>query len=127
MVQMRTRDRTRIREVDVEVVSNADHPDGPFPSLRAESTGAAQTGDDECEIVFWQGYVSATFYARLLTEENPLAAIAQSPFFRHRRNNPPEPNGATLTAHQALTKQLEHEGWRRVGTGPAWFSHRFGR
>lgn len=134
---MPTRGRTKIREVDVEIVSSAD-PQEPFASLRTEnpspgpeepfaSLRAENPGDDECEIAFWQGYVRAAFYARLLADEDPLAAIAQSPFFRHRGKTPPEPNDATLAAYDALKKQLEHEGWRRVGTGSAWFSDLFGR
>ena len=83
--------------------------------------------DEVCETALWRGYFKAAFYAWLLEEDEPLQAIAQSPFFRHRSHDLPEPSGQALAAYEALNEQLEKTGWSRIGTGRLWFMERFGR
>jgi hypothetical protein len=79
---------------------------------------------DTCEIVLWQGYVKAQFYARPLEED---LAIATSPAYWSVRG-PVVPDDPQATAAlDALVETLNEEGWEEAGRGPAWYARRFRR
>jgi len=103
-------------------------PAWPAPvSMRDTSVVTQMEVDHVCEITFWRGYVKAAFYARLVGDSNPLAAVAQSPYFRHRGATLPESAGDALSAYEALRQQLEHAGWQHVRPGRVWFADVFSR
>jgi hypothetical protein len=96
----------------------------PVPNTNRVSDAAAE---DVCEIKFWRGYFRAAFYARPNSDSDVLAAIARSPYFRHRGARAPDRAGPALAAYEALLQELESAGWERVRRGNVWFADVFAR
>jgi hypothetical protein len=105
-----------------------ERPAWPAPIRVRDTSLVTELGPENvCEISFWRGYFKAAFYARLVSESDPLAAVARSPYFPYRGTEVPERSGETLAAYEALRQQLERAGWEHTRPGNPWFADVFRR
>ena len=82
---------------------------------------------ETCEIVWWRGFVKSQFFAVATTDGDDIERVAESPLFRWRSAEPPEPVDEPLSAHRTLVAILEAEGWARSGGGDEWYTLRYRR
>ena len=97
------------------------HPQETRPSPRQEEAF------DTCEIVWWRGIVKSQFFAVVTSGTDDTERVAESPLFRWRGAEPPEPIGEPLAAHRTLVAILEADGWARAGDGDEWYTLRYRR
>ena len=102
-------------------------PTLPRPSPIRPATTLRRPNGEVCEIAFWRGYVTGSFYARVFDDDGEPVAIAQSPSFRHRGKAEPEATDKVVAAYQALRTQLERAGWEYMSDGASWFATVFRR
>jgi hypothetical protein len=59
--------------------------------------------------------------------EGEEVAVAESPHFRARGSDQPEPTPEAEVALEALRERLEADGWTMARAGDKWFDHVFER
>lgn len=100
-----------------------ERPPWPAPvPVRETNLATGAASETLCEIKFWRGYFSGAFYARLASDSDPLAAVARSPYFRHRGADVPQRAGPALSAYEALLEELQRAGWEHGRPGNVWFA-----
>lgn len=106
------------------------HAELPRNARFCSSCGASQTGDSwqECEIIWWRGYVAGEFVAVRIVDGIPAEEVGRSEAFRWLRARPVPPEKRRVVSRlETLGKQLESQGWERTGQGHEWCAHRFRR
>jgi hypothetical protein len=105
-----------------DVVRIVDAPRKP-PARRGSQPGLPGIGrPPKCRIVWWRGYVKSAFQAVPVPGSGGGYPIAESPYFRWRKPEPPPQDEEALPAHRALVERLEEDGWAVVCTGKDWFA-----
>ena len=99
-----------------------ERPPWPAPVPVREPSPGTDAAETFCEIKLWRGYFKGAFYARLLSDNDPLSAVARSPYFRHRGPRMPDEAGEALSAYEVLVRELERNGWEHARSGNAWFA-----
>lgn len=103
------------------------------PQTHEDSGGITATEEAEpspqwawCEIEWIHSFRGSEFEARPLAPGTD--ALARSPRFRWRANEPPpETNADAREAHEELVHVLVSAGWEPVGDGGPWYGERFRR
>ena len=112
-------------EPDVQPLVVLPAPSATRPAHRqTRRDEGRQRSDERCSIKLWRGYVKSSFCA--VAPDDPTTVIAESPFFRWLRPDPPD-SDASVAAHRTLVALLERDGWTPVGKGDQWFELRFRR
>lgn len=105
-----------------DVVRIVEAPRKP-PARRSSQPGLPGVGQPtKCRIVWWRGYVKSAFQAVPVPGSGGGHPIAESPYFRWRKAQPPPQDEEALPAHRALVERLEEDGWAVVRTGKDWFA-----
>ena len=100
----------------------------PSPALRCLQCGHEQAEElwTECEIVWWRGPMRGEFIAARFNGLARIEVSWRSVLWPGRAAIPVQ-KPRVLAALAALERQLEREGWERVGQGDLWYAHRFRR
>ena len=110
--------RARCRVCQVELAKAA---------VYCHACGASQASEswEECEVTWWRGYVVGEFVA---VRSDGLGEIARSRQFRWvRGGTSPSRKKRRVARIESLVRELESQGWERVGRSHAWYAYRFRR
>jgi hypothetical protein len=117
------RPRLEVTSAPPEAAEVTAAPTTKRPAGRGSTPGAPGLRQPtKCRIVWWRGYIKSVFEAVPVQRSQGSDSIAESPYFRWRKAEPPPKNDDAVEAHRALVERLEQDGWVVVGTGREWFA-----
>ena len=95
---------------------------------RPEAAALVRNEVEECEIVWWKGYVKGGFVA---VQRGSIAPGVELPssrlFWAFRVRSPASADAAAAAAHRELVARLIADGWKIAGNGRAWWRLRLTR
>lgn len=83
---------------------------------------------EQCQIVWWRGYVMSDFYALTEGHDGQTDVVARSRSFLWPHSETPPQRGSAAEAHAGLLDTLAASGWKAIGRAPsAWYATRLQR